>query len=44
LIAIGRAENARDVLAEARAVFVRLRATPWIARVDASAQRAPAVA
>jgi class 3 adenylate cyclase/tetratricopeptide (TPR) repeat protein len=44
LIAAGRADEARDVLAEAREAFVRLRAAPWIARVDASAQRAPAVA
>ena len=44
LIAAGRADEARDVLAEAREVFVGLRAVPWIARVDAAAQRAPAVA
>jgi tetratricopeptide (TPR) repeat protein len=44
LIAAGQADEARDLLAEARETFAGLRAEPWIARADAAFERSPAVA
>jgi len=44
LLAAGRDDDARRLLALARETFVRLRATPWLGRVDASLEREPAVA
>ena len=44
LVDQGRAEDAKPLLNEARDIFVRLRATPWLERVEktASAVGAPA--
>jgi tetratricopeptide (TPR) repeat protein len=36
LLAAGRGDEAEPLLAEAREAFERLRATPWLARVDAA--------
>jgi tetratricopeptide (TPR) repeat protein len=45
LLGRGRAEEAAPLLAEARAAFVRLKATPWIDRVDqATPAREPEIA
>jgi class 3 adenylate cyclase/tetratricopeptide (TPR) repeat protein len=44
LLGSGSAAEARELLADAREVFVELRAAPWIARVDAAVERSPAVA
>jgi hypothetical protein len=44
LAAAGRTDEARESLAEAREVFARLRATPWLTRVDAVLERSTAVA
>jgi hypothetical protein len=47
LVAQGRAEEAEPLLAEARELFERLRAVPWLERLDAArpaAARVPAEA
>jgi class 3 adenylate cyclase/tetratricopeptide (TPR) repeat protein len=44
LAAAGRADEARELLAEARETFAQLRALPWLARVDAASERSPAIA
>ena len=35
LVASGRAEECEPLLSEAREIFERLRATPWLERLDA---------
>ncbi len=42
LASVGRYEDAAPLVAEARETFERLRATPWLERVDALAARLPA--
>jgi hypothetical protein len=42
LTAQGRAGEAAELLAEARETFERLRAVPWLERVDAALAEAPA--
>jgi tetratricopeptide (TPR) repeat protein len=44
LLAAGRADEAARLLGEAREVFERLRATPWLGRVDAALGREEVVA
>jgi ATP/maltotriose-dependent transcriptional regulator MalT len=44
LVTQSRADEVELLLAEAREVFERLRATPWLERADALAARLPAVA
>jgi hypothetical protein len=36
LISVGRSDDASPLLAEAREIFARLRALPWLARLDAA--------
>jgi ATP/maltotriose-dependent transcriptional regulator MalT len=42
LTAQGRADEAEELLAEAHEAFERLRATPWLERLDAVSARATA--
>jgi fatty acid-binding protein DegV len=44
LVAAGRSDEAATILAEAREVFERLRATPWLRRVEAALGREQVVA
>jgi class 3 adenylate cyclase/tetratricopeptide (TPR) repeat protein len=44
MLGAGQADEARELLADARRVFVDLRAAPWLARIDAALERVPAAA